>query len=94
MNCRQFTALLDDYLEDELPPIEAAAFKAHLSNCSDCAAYLASYRKTIGLAKEAGREDDPPTGTSDVTRLSDEIVRRLLEAKLTICFGWRAFALG
>jgi anti-sigma factor RsiW len=40
---------LSDYLEDALDAGQAARVAAHVRQCADCAAYLATLRATIGL---------------------------------------------
>jgi anti-sigma factor RsiW len=53
LNCRELIEFLAAYLDDELAPEERAAFEIHLSLCPYCADYLATYRKTIHLGKQA-----------------------------------------
>ena len=59
MTCRQLIEFIEAYLEGELPPLKAAAFKLHLLLCSDCRAYLATYRQTIEMSKLAMTPDEP-----------------------------------
>jgi anti-sigma factor RsiW len=59
MTCRQLIDFIETYLEGELPPLKAAAFKMHLLLCHDCRAYLATYRKTIEMSKLAMIADEP-----------------------------------
>jgi anti-sigma factor RsiW len=65
MTCRDFIALLDDYLAGQLPPHSSASFDAHLRCCVDCRNYLDSYRKTVELGKQAfeSTDEDIPPGT-------------------------------
>jgi predicted anti-sigma-YlaC factor YlaD len=58
MTCRQLIDFLDDYLCDELPLTKQAAFRLHLLLCSDCRAYIDSYRRTIAISKSAMNLDD------------------------------------
>lgn len=51
VTCKDATDLIGDYLTDNLNPQECRAFEAHLSGCRDCAAFLATYQRTIGLTK-------------------------------------------
>ena len=63
MTCRELTDFLADYLSDELPAPQREAFERHLSVCSACRRYLASYRATIELGKAAlkpSEADVPP----------------------------------
>jgi len=51
VTCKDATDLIGDYLSDNLNPANRRAFEAHLSGCRDCAAFLATYKRTIGLTK-------------------------------------------
>jgi anti-sigma factor RsiW len=53
LSCRELIEFLASYLDDELPAGERAAFDAHLAVCPYCIDYLASYRETIHLGKQA-----------------------------------------
>ena len=53
LGCRELIEFLAAYLDDELAPEERAAFETHLSACPDCVDYLATYRETIHLGKQA-----------------------------------------
>ena len=77
MTCKQLVDFLDQYLADELPRPVREDFEAHLAGCASCERYLASYRKTIGLAAIAAKhpDDAPP---ADVP---EELVRAVLSAR-------------
>lgn len=51
VTCKDATDLIGDYLSDNLNSEKRRAFEAHLSGCRDCAAFLATYKRTIGLTK-------------------------------------------
>ena len=53
MNCAQVKEQLLDFLYDELPAAARAAFAEHLEGCPACKAEVASYGKTLGLARAA-----------------------------------------
>ena len=53
LSCRELIEFLAAYLDDELAPEERAAFEAHLFVCPYCVDYLATYRKTIHLGRQA-----------------------------------------
>ena len=57
ITCREVAEFLDDYAEDRLGPDRRAVFERHLAICTDCEAYLASYRTTMQLA---AAPDGPP----------------------------------
>ena len=49
--CEDATGLIGDYLADNLNLADRRAFEAHLSGCRDCAAFLATYKRTLSLTK-------------------------------------------
>jgi hypothetical protein len=59
MTCEELIGLLADYLEDALGPEEIDDLETHLADCQPCRAYLATYRRTIGLGAAAGRLEMP-----------------------------------
>ena len=73
LTCRELIEFLAAYLDAELPPAEHAAFEAHLALCPDCVTYLASYRETIRLGKQALGADAP---------VSEDVPSELIEAIL------------
>lgn len=70
--CRELIEFLDDYVARRLPLAKRLAFEVHLALCRDCRSYLASYRTTIELAKEA-RDSTPPP-------MPDDLVKAILDA--------------
>jgi anti-sigma factor RsiW len=63
MTCRELIDFLAAYLEGELEPETRQRFERHLSVCKSCVDYLASYRETIRLGKQAcGPDDALPEG--------------------------------
>jgi anti-sigma factor RsiW len=53
VSCREMAEFLDDYFEGRLPADRRAVFDRHLAICSDCESYLASYRRTVDLERDA-----------------------------------------
>ncbi len=60
MTCRDAIALLADYLEAALDDDAVRRLEAHLAECEPCRAYLATYRRTVGVVGEAERVEMPP----------------------------------
>ena len=58
MNCREFVEFLMAYVNHELPPAEATAFRRHISDCPPCIHYLETYRQTLELEKQAYAEEE------------------------------------
>ncbi|NJD68073.1 MAG: hypothetical protein C3F12_11325 [Candidatus Methylomirabilota bacterium] len=61
LTCQQVTDLILNYVRGELPPQATLALKAHLRECPDCVAFLATYTKTIQAARSLQYETIPPT---------------------------------
>ena len=51
--CMSGVELLMDYLEGVLPPDVHAALEAHVAGCAKCAAFVASYRETPRILRDA-----------------------------------------
>ena len=49
--CEAETKLIGDYVSDNLDAWYRQAFESHLAVCLECAAFLATYRKTIALTR-------------------------------------------
>lgn len=59
MTCREAIDVLAEYLEAELSGPALARLEQHLRACPECRAYLATYRRTVGLAGAAARVEMP-----------------------------------
>jgi hypothetical protein len=62
VNCQALiNKFLLDYHENKLSKIRRGEFELHLKLCKDCRNYVASYKKTIELAKATENlTPDPP----------------------------------
>ena len=58
VTCREFADFMMDYLSGELSSASRAEFEHHLSLCSNCQRYLASYEESVKLGQRAFDEDD------------------------------------
>ncbi len=79
MTCKELIGFLMDYVDGELPPDEQGRFERHLGLCTDCTAYVASYRETVRLGKmicRPGRDELPPD-------IPEDLVQAILEARRT-----------
>ena len=76
MNCKEVIDFLMEYLDGELSEEQRSAFESHLEVCSDCVAFIKSYKQTLQLTKqlqisEAGEKiedkvlEDIPHGLAD-----------------------------
>lgn len=57
LTCREFVALVTDYLEDALDPATRARFDEHLVDCPDCPVYLRQMREIVGAVGLLREED-------------------------------------
>jgi len=74
--CRELIEFLDDYVAGRLPLARRLAFEAHLALCRECRAYLASYRQTMALARDA--EEGGETGA--MPPMPEDMVRAILDS--------------
>ena len=58
--CKEFSALLDPYIDGELSPEETARVREHLHTCDGCRAYVQAALAIRDAFPEA--EDTPGTG--------------------------------
>ena len=58
--CISGVELLMDYLEGVLPPDVRAALDEHVARCARCMAFVASYRETPRIMREATAAALPP----------------------------------
>jgi anti-sigma factor RsiW len=77
MTCRDLTDFLMAYLDGELPSEVRAAFDHHLSLCTNCVAYVKTYRATVEMGRRAFDDDEAAVGSE----VPVELVRAILAAK-------------
>lgn len=78
MTCREFVSFLMEYLDGTLPPTEREAFEEHLRLCPGCVDYMASYRRTVSLTKDAFVGRDP---AAPMDGIPEELVQAILAAR-------------
>ena len=74
--CKQISALVLAYLNDELSPRRKRDFQQHLKICPDCVSFLKTYKKTI-QATGTLYADEMPTKVRDNVW---QFIRRKLRA--------------
>lgn len=60
LTCQRVTNLILNFVRGKLHPRTAVALKAHLRECPDCVAFLATYAKTIQATNSLRYETIPP----------------------------------
>jgi anti-sigma factor RsiW len=73
--CASGVELLMEYLEGELPADLKADLEAHVAGCPRCVAFIASYRETPRILREATLASLPPD--------LEESLRSFLRARRT-----------
>jgi len=58
--CMTGVELLTEYLEGTLAPDVRAAIEAHVARCPRCEAFVASYRETPRIVRDATTVEMPP----------------------------------
>lgn len=74
LDCRDFTKLLGEYYDHELPEALKREMELHRCGCQKCQEIDAGYRLTIELAKEL---DQKPLSYSIQSRLRQVLNQRL-----------------
>jgi len=69
MACREAIALVNDYLDEALSPVERALLVDHLRACAHCAEYLEQIRASIRLACHVEPGDLDPEARAAMTDL-------------------------
>ena len=59
-HCRRHFERLSEFIDGELDLMTSDEIKAHLESCPECAACLATFRKTVDLYKNLDPETLPP----------------------------------
>jgi anti-sigma factor RsiW len=77
LTCREVADFLMAYEDGELSAEERREFDAHLAECPDCVAYLASYRATVALGRRAFADDD----AAAAGEAPEELVEAVLAAR-------------
>ena len=77
LSCREIAEFLMAYEDEELSEAVRREFDAHLAECPDCVAYLASYRATVALGKRAFADE----GAAAAEHVPEELVEAVLAAR-------------
>ena len=59
LTCERVTALIRDYLSGELDHDLASTFEEHLRRCTDCVAFLNTYKQTVQAVQSLSYEEVP-----------------------------------
>ena len=77
LTCREFVALLYDYLLGLLGAERTAEMNAHLATCPSCVAYLKTYEASIRMGRSALAPSDDPVPAG----VPEELIQAVLAAR-------------
>lgn len=60
ITCQELVELVNDYLDEELPPDDGALFEQHLNFCEGCVRYVDQMRATVAGVGRLREEDLSP----------------------------------
>lgn len=66
MNCTEFNAIIDSFLDKELSDSEVAEFELHFTTCEKCRNELESFEKTSQILRYVLRDVNPPVSIKDL----------------------------
>ena len=76
MTCREATEFIMDYLAGQLDEDVVQRFERHLSRCPACRAYIATYRATLAMEREAFEV----ASSADEPEVPEDLVQGILLA--------------
>lgn len=59
MTCQEIIDFLMAYLDGELPSSQRRVFEEHIDECNCCEQFMASYRRTVSLARSCSEVQGP-----------------------------------
>jgi anti-sigma factor RsiW len=75
--CDEFESFILAYLENELPARQRRVFEIHLKICRECREYLAAYRASLDLMRDAYRDHGDP----NQQEIPEDLVKAILAAR-------------
>ena len=58
-SCPRIVALLSDYLDGRLPSDVRAELEQHLSGCTECTAFVGTFRSTVSMLRSLSEQELP-----------------------------------
>ncbi len=77
ITCKEFEDFVLRYLDGELSARQRSVFELHMRLCRECREYLAAYRRTIEVGREASKSADEAL-PDDVP---EDLIKAILEAR-------------
>jgi predicted anti-sigma-YlaC factor YlaD len=66
ITCKEIVEVVNDYLEDRMPPERRLLFEEHLTFCSWCQTYLDQMRETVRLSGGLTEDELSPETREDL----------------------------
>lgn len=66
MNCAEFNAIIDSFLDKELDDRDVAEFELHFTSCESCRNELESSEKTTQILRHVLRDVNPPISIKNI----------------------------
>lgn len=66
MNCAEFNAIIDSFLDKEMDDNEVAEFELHFTSCEKCRNELESFDKCSRILRYVLRDVNPPISIKDI----------------------------
>jgi predicted anti-sigma-YlaC factor YlaD len=60
LSCKEFTELVTDHLEGQLPLAQRVSVSLHLGSCQSCRAYLGQMKSLLKLLRQLPVDPSPP----------------------------------
>ena len=76
MTCKDVADFLGDYVAEELAADLRAVFEDHLGRCLNCQRFLAQYRDTISVGREAFTNPEADAATE----VPEDLIRAIVSA--------------
>jgi anti-sigma factor RsiW len=76
LTCQQVTDVISHYINGEMDAATTRSFEAHLHGCTDCTAFLNTYRGTMRAVRALRYEDVPDEMCNRVQQFLHEKIQR------------------
>jgi anti-sigma factor RsiW len=94
LTCQQVIALLVEYIAEDMDPQTRTAFEAHLRDCPECVAFLATYKETIRATRAMRYEAIPEAMLTRVLRFLRRKIEETPRHRGTACGATKACGRG
>jgi len=79
--CKEFFAVVSEYLDMELPPAACQELETHLEGCPPCIEFVESLRKSIDLCRRYSPTELPKPLSEETRHKLQEAYEKMLSAR-------------